>query len=239
MDAVPFHEALRRDATQPWQALQTHRFVRDIEADRLPAEVFMRYLCYEREFVETAVLIFGHAMLKAPDHEQRRVLIGVLHGLVEEQLPYFESAFPQLRASPLPRTDLPPAVTSFRDGMLAVATQGSYEDVLAAMLGAEWAYATWCCRAAQRPISDPALRRWVALHAEERFLRGVEWLKMRLDALSAGLTQAAREHCAFHFRRTLELEIDFHTAAYAASAGAAAPQAVGSLSAPSLDDRRT
>ena len=138
MDAVPFHEALRREAAQPWQAIQTHRFVRDVEADRLPAEVFARYLSYEREFVETAVLIFGHAMLKAPDHEQRRVLIGVLHGLVEEQLPYFDSAFQELQASPLPRGGSPPAVVAFGDGMLAVAKHGSYEDILAAMLGAEW-----------------------------------------------------------------------------------------------------
>jgi thiaminase/transcriptional activator TenA len=195
--------------------MQTHRFVQDVEADRLPAEIFARYLSYEREFVETAVLIFGHAMLKAPDHEQRRVLIGVLHGLVEEQLPYFDSAFQEVQASPLPRGGSPPAVRAFGDGMLAVAKHGSYEDILAAMLGAEWTYATWCCRAVARPISSPPLRRWVALHAEAPFLSGVEWLKMRLDALSAGLTQAARERCAFHFRRTLELEIDFHAAAYA------------------------
>lgn len=36
-----------------------HRFVRDIEADRLPPHVFDRYLVYEGAFVETAIRVMA------------------------------------------------------------------------------------------------------------------------------------------------------------------------------------
>ncbi len=217
MGIVPFHETLRCRASGPWEMMQAHRFVRDIEADRLPRAVFLRYLSFERAFVETALLVFGHALLKAPDLTRRCVLIGVLHGLAEEQLPYFQGAFRKLNATPLPDADFPSAVSRFRDGVLAIAEQEAYEAILAAMLGAEWMYATWCSRSVHRPISDAELRRWVALHTEERFLRGVGWLKSELDAAAPKLDRAAVARASECFRRTLELEIDFHSAAYESS----------------------
>ncbi len=214
MDQTPFHETLRQQAVDLWEMMQAHRFVRDIEADRLPREVFLRYLSFERDFVETALLIFGHALLKAPDFQRRRIIVGVLHGLAEEQVPHFQATFRKLNATPIPKADFPNAVTRFRDGMLAIAEHGTYQDILAAMLAAEWMYATWCGRAIQKPISDTELRAWVKLHAEDRFLRGVDWLKSELDAAAQQMDQVARQRASDGFRRTLELEIAFHAAAY-------------------------
>lgn len=214
MADLPFHEVLRQRAETVWQAMQAHRFVRDIETDRLPRAAFLRYLSFERVFVETALLIFGHALLKAPDFARRRVLARVMHGLAEEQIPYIEQAFCALGAAPVPEAKFPDAVTRFRDQMLTMAEQGTYVEILAAMLAAEWMYATWCQRAHRRPISDAELRRWVGLHTETQFLSGVAWLKSELDAAAPGLDQLAVDRAAACFRRTLELEVGFHAAAY-------------------------
>ncbi|THD33540.1 TenA family transcriptional regulator, partial [Pantoea sp. R102] len=65
-----------------WQAMQQHRFVVDIEHDRLPASVFNRYLVFEGNFVATAIAIFALAVSKAPGIRQQRWLIGVLNALV-------------------------------------------------------------------------------------------------------------------------------------------------------------
>ena len=75
-----------------WNAMQNHRFVRDIEEDRLASDVFHRYLVYERIFVETAILVFGYAMIKAPRLDGRVWLIGVLHALAGEQIQYFDDS---------------------------------------------------------------------------------------------------------------------------------------------------
>ncbi len=211
--SAAFHEILLAAARDEWEAMQAHRFVTDIEADRLPAAVFRRYLCFERDFVETALLIFGHALVKAPGLAERRWLAGVLHALADEQLAYFDAVLGPAEAELAP-VGSPPAVTAFREGMLAIAIEGTYAEIIAAMLAAEWMYATWCVRAAAGRLSDPALRRWVGLHAEPAFLAQVAWLKAQIDALAAGMDTEARDRARACFRLALTLEIGFHASAY-------------------------
>jgi thiaminase (transcriptional activator TenA) len=200
-----------------WDAMQAHRFVRDIEEDRLDPAVFRRYLAYENAFVETAILIFGYSLVKAPGLEEQRWLIGVLKALSEEQITYFRRAFDSLGMAEAEWRDIavPPTVAAFRDGMLAIAAHGPYLDGIAAMFAAEWMYWTWCKRAAQRTISDPVLRRWVDLHAAEDFADQARWLRRQIDQAGAELGPRSRARLAGIFRRALELEIDFHTAPYA------------------------
>ena len=205
-------DQLRAAAAQPWEAMQTHRFVQDIEADQLPPGVFARYLGYERAFVETAILIFGHALLRAPGLAPRRRLCGILHGLAGEQLAYFDRSLATL-GLPLQSATLPPAVARFCDGTRAIAETGSYATILAMMLAAEWTYATWCVRANANPANNALVADWVRLHAEADFLDQAAWLQDEVDvALAAdpsGLASATQT-----FATMLALEIDFHSAAY-------------------------
>ena len=211
-----FSESLRAENADVWEAMQQHRFVTDIISDTLDPDVFRRYLVFEHAFVETAILIFGRAMLKAPAFPQRRRLIGVLRALAEEQLVYFARSFAALRIAPRgTELALPEAVEAFDGGMLAIAESGSYADILSIMLAAEWMYATWCLRAAETAIAEPELRRWVALHTEPDFLDQVQWLRAEIDREAAALDDAGRARLAGLFRRALELEIDFHQAALA------------------------
>lgn len=213
---IPLSDQILADNQDVWEAMQAHRFVRDIEEDRLDPAVFRRYLAYENAFVETAILIFGYAMVKAPGLDEQRWLIGVLKALSEEQIAYFRRAFDELGMPPAEWRDItmPGPVASFRDGMLAIAAHGPYVDGIAAMFAAEWMYWTWCRRAAARTISDPVLRRWVDLHAHEDFADQARWLRRQIDAAGAEMGERSRRHLSGIFRRALELEIDFHTAAY-------------------------
>lgn len=206
-----------------WDGMQAHRFVRDIEADRLPRPVFARYVAYEHGFVETAILIFGHAMLKAPDFAARRRLCGVLHALSGEQLGYFDRVFASLGMGPAEPGAAPPSVAAFGGFMLGVAETGSYLDILVVMLAAEWMYATWCGRAARRPISDPEIDGWVRMHATPEFRAQADWLRAGVDAGGAEIDPATLRRLSDLFGTALCLEIDFHAAPYEAAPYEAAP----------------
>jgi thiaminase/transcriptional activator TenA len=208
----PLSERLRAANQGAWDAMQAHRFVRDIEDDTISREIFGRYLVHEQAFVETAILIFGHALLKAPDFSARRVLCGVLSGLGGGQLGYFDRAFAACGIAPGERDTLPGAVIAFDRGMLRMAETGSYFDIMAIMLAAEWMYATWCARAHTRPNSDPLIAEWVRLHAEPAFLAQAEWLRNEIDR--ADVDAAAARRLSDLFGRALALEIAFHEAAY-------------------------
>jgi thiaminase/transcriptional activator TenA len=197
-----------------WDAMQAHRFVAAIERDCLPAEVFKAYLIYECDFVETAMLIFGHMLVKAPGLAERRWLAGVLQALAVDQIGYFETTFAALAiTSEDRRRAAPAAVAAFRDGMLTIARDGGYLDGVAVMLAAEWMYAAWCARAARRPIANAQIKRWVDLHAEPAFLAQADWLRGQIDA-APGLAEPDFDRLSALFGRALALEIAFHNAPF-------------------------
>ena len=211
---MTFSEELRAQNQDLWDAMQVHRFVVDIENDRLPAAVFARYLVYEGAFVETAMAIFAYGLARAPDLERRIWFAGVIDALAREQIPYFEACFAELGINTADYRPLPDAVTVFRDEMLEIAASGTFSDVVIEMLAAEWMYATWCGRAAQARISDPALKRWVDLHAEPAFVTQAERLKDEANLIGAMADALEKGRLSAVFRRALELEVAFHSAAY-------------------------
>jgi thiaminase/transcriptional activator TenA len=218
-----FTETLKDGAAAQWQRMQQHRFVTAIEEDRLPDDVLKRYLMNEYAFVETAIAIFGYALVKAPEMAARRQLSRVINALIEEQVPYFMNAFAVLGMAEADwRTaSLPPKAAMLRDGMLGYAAHGSFDDVVTAMLAAEWTYHTWCSRAANREISNPVLRDWVRLHAEPAFASQAEWLRTIVDEIGAAASEEQRKRLSDVFAAALELEIHFHDAPFDESRAAA------------------
>ena len=216
---MSFAEEIRDANRDAWAAMQSHRFVDDVIADRLPRDVFASYLVFEGAFVETAMAIFAYGLAKAPGLRQRVWLAGVVDALARDQIPYFETRFAELGIDPAAYEPLPPAVTGFREGMLKFAADGAYSDIIVAMLAAEWMYATWCGRAAAASISDPDLARWVALHAEPGFVAQAARLRAEADAIGGVASGGERARLSSVFGRALELEIAFHTAPYEGSSG--------------------
>jgi thiaminase/transcriptional activator TenA len=211
---MAFSDELLESNRDVWDAMQSHRFVADILQDRLPKEVFARYLVYEGAFVGTAMAIFAYGLAKAPGLSERVWLAGVINALAREQIPYFEDRFADLGIDPTRFHPMPTAVGDFCAGMLKIAEEGGYADIVVAMLAAEWMYATWCGRAAETAISDPDLKRWVDLHAEPAFLAQAQHLRTEADAQSASASPSARDRLTEIFRQALELEIAFHAAPY-------------------------
>jgi thiaminase/transcriptional activator TenA len=213
MEPQSHSERLKAKNLERWNEMQSHRFVRDIKGNVLPGAVFANYLRYEHLFVETAITIFGYALVKAPDLASKRWLAGVLHALSTEQIPYFESVFDSLDVQPLSPGDLLPRhVKAFNQEMLEIAEKGSYYDVIVAMMCAEWMYADWCAAAGQGSIANQSISAWVLLHTDETFKKQALWLKRRIDSLPDAHFDFERANAVF--AKALALEIDFHSAAY-------------------------
>ena len=194
-----FCDWLRQSSGPLWAAMVGHRFTQDMAGDRLPHEAFLRYLRYEHAFVRTAILIFAQALIKAPAAADRVELVGVLGGLTGEQEAYFQDRFKalELPGEAVPDGELPSEALALSEGALAIAAQGCFEEILSAMLAAEW----------------------IELHVAPGFTRQVAWLKARLEALGPLLDPGRQQRCANHFARMLRLEIAFHDAPYADGAG--------------------
>jgi len=212
--SLDFGDQLIADHTVLWDRMQSHRFVMDIMAGRLPAAVFARYLVYEAGFVATAVRIFALAVAKAPTLREQTWLVGVLKALTEEQMEYFRAAFDHLGIDPERYDPDDPRVTDFDRGMLEIAETGGFADIITAMFAAEWMYLHWCRRAVRAEIADPVLKQWIDLHAAESFGDQARWLKAEVGRHGATACESERERLSRLFGNVLKLEIAFHDAAY-------------------------
>lgn len=211
-----FSEWLRDGDPALWQRMIGHRFCRDIAEDRLPDAAFTRYLRYEHAFVRAAIGMFAFALAKAPMPADQDHLLGILNALSTEQQAYFTRTFADLGldAAVLAPDALPLAVRALRDGLLGFAAKGSFAEILAAMLAAEWMYLTWCDAAHARKPRRPAPAAWIGLHIESGFRQQVAWLRHRLDEIGPIIDSAERERCRTQFAKVLALEIAFHSAPY-------------------------
>jgi thiaminase/transcriptional activator TenA len=212
-----FSDWLQAKNQATWDAMVTHRFCRDLASDRLSEAAFVRYLRFEHAFVRAAIGIFAYALAKAPTAVDQDHLISVLAGLAGEQEDYFRRAFARLGLDPAPLAPdaLPEAARGLREGVLTIAAEGSFAEILTAMLAAEWMYLTWCEQAHARSPKREAPADWIRLHVEPAFRTQVDWLRRRLAEIGPVLATEEQARCANHFGRVLALEIAFHDAPYA------------------------
>lgn len=205
-------EAMLSLFASEWAALTEHRFFRAAAEGTLRKEARDAYLLNERAFVDQAVTVFAHVLSGAPNLAARRHLVSVLRGLVDDQPKLFDTVLTRLGLpTGVPdRDDLPTAARALCDGMTAIARDGDYAQGLAAMFVAERSYREVSPRIASSGSADPELRAWFALHTEEGFTRGVDWLTAELDAL--GQRGLAVEDIAGSVARAISLEMEFHAA---------------------------
>lgn len=214
MASESLSEQMLRENAQCFEEMVNHRFVRDIRQNRLSGTVFDRYLVYEGAFVDTAISIFAYAVAKAEAIAQKRWLISVLDALVNQQVRYFEQTFAARGLDPRAFDTSRAEVAAFRNGMLDVARDGGYLDIVAAMFAAEWMYWTWSADAASCDIGDPLLKEWVDLHAHDDFAAQAQWLKRQLDEAGEALDAGERARLSGIFGQVQRLEITFHSAPY-------------------------
>lgn len=211
-----FSAWLRERSGPLWDRMVHHRFTRDMAHGTIDPRVLRRYLVFEHRFVETAVVIFGYALVRAPSIAEQARLALVLRGLTDDQLTWFARVFAQLGVSEVEQRPLDPPgpVLAFDEGMLGIAAHGSYEEIIGSMTAAEWMYHTWCTAAHAAAPADPIIAEWVDLHVAPAFAEQVAWMRGQIDAHGPALAPWRQERVAHAFARTLALEIDFHDAPY-------------------------
>ncbi len=214
MSSGTLSEQMLEENAAVFRDMVNHRFVEDIKEDQLNAHVFDRYLVYEGAFVDTAISICAYGVAKAETVGQKRWLIAVLDALANKQIAYFERTLAVRGIDPSSYDLRLPDVEAFRIGMLDVARQGTFLDILTAMFAAEWMYWTWSKEIAVRAIGDPLLKEWVDIHADQDFGAQAQWLKSQLDEAGAALRASERARLSNIFGRVQQLEIAFHHAAY-------------------------
>jgi thiaminase/transcriptional activator TenA len=182
-------EDLRRRVEPLWERMVNHPFVKELGDGTLPADIFRRYFLQDYLFVRDLSRLLALAIAKAPDFPSARRLSGFL-GLVltgEEEL--FQRSF---RRMGIPREEVEriepsPTYLAYASYLLRLGYEGSYEEILTALLCIEWTYLDWAKRlvAAGKQPQEPAYREWIEIHSSGELEGFVGWMRESLDRLPA------------------------------------------------------
>lgn len=189
-----FTQWMRKNAEPAWSQCVGHRFMREMSDGTLSEQAFRAYLAQEYAFVQACSRVLGYAIAKAPGIPQRHRFAAMALDLTGVQTRYFRRMLVCYGLSPdavtlesssgVPRT--------FAEWMLQNAEQGSYPEILASLIGAEWMYYAWCQAGIKHLPPNPAYAYWIRLHAEGAFKKNVFWMLRELDQLGPSLAEAAQ-----------------------------------------------
>lgn len=83
-------QALRQTHADALALFLHHGFFAKVQDGSLRKEARDAYFHYEHRFVQQAVLVIAHLLIKAPTAEARHHIRAILRGLVTEQMSVFE-----------------------------------------------------------------------------------------------------------------------------------------------------
>ena len=212
---MPLSDDLRHANEDLWERMVTHPFVREMGDGSLPREKFRCYFVQDYLFLKTLAKVVGLAVTKAPSLEAAQPLSPFLNTILNAESALFSWAFQELdvpeeeyrNAQVLP-TGL--AMASF---MLSTAYDGTFDDIVAALLVTEWTYYDWATRLDKAGKKPPQkiYREWIDIHAAQELGDFVAALRSRVDG---AISIAARPRIDEVFRSALRYEYLFWEMAY-------------------------
>ncbi len=210
-DVPSFSEQARQAAGAEWDAACNHPFTVALGDAALPKEAMAAYLVQDYAFVETLVSMVGYAVGKAPNMPAMARLSTFLAAVTSDENTYFQRSFEALGVSPAEYTAPPlhPVTRQFLEAMADAGRNGSYGEILATLLPAEWIYLTWGEAQAAKAPEPFYFGEWVTLHANPDFRAFVLWLKDETDRAATDSDGAGREAMAKRFANMVRLEVAF------------------------------
>ena len=211
-----FSEYLRNSSGKLWNEATNHKFTNELKNDKLEDHIFKIYIIQDYIFIETLVTLIGKAVYLSPNMNSKIKWANFLYAITSDENNYFQRSFDALDISKEERTNtkLFLTISDFSKLMLEVANTGTYEEILAVILAAEWVYYTWASNAKKPYPKRFYLSEWITLHNNSSFKDTVAWIKKELDITSQKLTISEQNKVANLFVKIVRLEVSFFDDCY-------------------------
>lgn len=206
-----FAETCRQKAGDDWDVACGHPFTVALGDGTLPTAAMADYLVQDYAFVGTLVSMVGFAVGKAPNIGAQARLSAFLAAVTSDENTYFQRSFDALQVPAADRSR--PALREVTKQLIAAMQeaggQGSYGEILATLLPAEWIYLTWAEAQAAKAPEAFYFREWIDLHVNGNFRAFVLWLKAETDEAAKTASADERQAMVARFARMVQLEVDF------------------------------
>ena len=211
-----FSDYLRNSSGKLWNEATNHKFTNELKNDKLEDHIFKIYIIQDYIFIETLVTLIGKAVYLSPNMNSKIKWANFLYAITSDENNYFQRSFDALDVSKEERTNtkLFLTISDFSKLMLEVANTGTYEEILAVILAAEWVYFAWASNAKKPYPKRFYLSEWITLHNNSSFKDTLGWIKKELDITSQKLTISEQHKVANLFIKIVRLEVSFFDDCY-------------------------
>jgi len=213
-----FSRQLRRRSGRIWQAIETHAFLRELQAGTLPMDRFTYFILqdylYLLDFAQ--VLCLGGA--KSPDLKTLELFCRHALGAVEVERSFHASFGKTLGLSAKQLDEVPkgPITRGYINHLQSVARAGSLGELVAAVLPCYWIYGEVGRRLyRKRPRKPKIYRQWIETYATEAFWRPVREQIDLMDQLGRAANRREKKLMTDHFLLSSRYEYMFWQQAYA------------------------
>jgi len=189
------------------EAALRHRFVRGLADGSLPREAFAGYVAQDAYFLQSFARGYALGVARSPDRAALETFADLLAGVREEL--HLHAAYAQRWGVDLGSVEPAPATLAYTDFLLATASVGGIGLICAAMTPCMRLYAHLGQRLAAEGVTGP-YDEWVTTYADQGFEALAARLEALLDDHAEDTTEVQRA-----YRRAMQLEVDFFTAAAA------------------------
>ena len=182
-------QELQKGVEPLWEKMVTHPFVKELGDGTLPWDKFKVYFQQDHVFLRDWISLLCLGIVKAPDFDAARKLSAFVNQVLGGEEGLFQDAFRDMDLSQEDIRELKPLPTTkaFTGYLRNIAFQGGFQEIITALLCAEWTYLDWAKRlaAAGKSPANRYYREWIDIHAGADLEGFVAWLRQTLDASPA------------------------------------------------------
>lgn len=215
--AKKFSAQLRRRSERIWRAIETHAFLRELQAGTLPMNRFTYYILQDYVYLLDFAQVLCQGGAKSPDLKTLALFCRHALGAVEVERGFHASfgATLGLSAKQLEAVPKGPITQAYIGHLQSVARGGTLGEIVAAVLPCYWIYGEVGRRLYRnRPRKPKIYRQWIETYAADAFWQPVREQIRLMDQLGAAANRHEKQLMAAHFTLSSRYELMFWQQAY-------------------------
>ncbi|PSQ25504.1 thiaminase II [Halobacteriales archaeon QS_9_68_17] len=214
---MSFTDDLRGIGAPVWEATLDHPMVRRLGEGTLDEEPFRYWVRQDYVYLIEYSRVFAHGAASAPDLERMGTFAELLDSTINTEMDLHReyAADFGIDEDELEATEPSPTTRAYTDLLVRTADEGTFGDLVAALLPCMWGFNVTGQRLAERGVPDhDRYAEWIETYSGEEFTELTTWCKDLMDDVAAEASERDRERYRDLFRTSARYEYEFWDAAW-------------------------